>query len=138
MGLLRSFRAWRKLRRLPSIKIETKAAEAEIEPAAHAKWAVVIRNAEGARVGEAIYGLSQLTDRLYVHSLEIAPSERRRGYALAFLMMLNRYYKVPIVPMGETPGGSPFWVNVSKLGPGGLAVLLDEKADGADKPRSRA
>ncbi len=64
MGLLRSFRAWRKLRRLPSIKIETKAAEAGSEPAAHAKWAVVIRNAQGARIGAAIYGLSHLPDPL--------------------------------------------------------------------------
>ncbi|AOJ83832.1 MULTISPECIES: hypothetical protein [Burkholderia] len=138
MGLLRSFRAWCKLRRLPPIKIETKAAEAENEAATHAKWAVVIRNADGARVGEAIYGLSQLTDRLYVHSLEIAPSERRRGYALAFLMMLNRYYKVPIVPMSEMPGGSPFWVTVSKLRPGGLAVQFEQRSDAADKPPPRA
>ncbi|WP_438308826.1 hypothetical protein [Burkholderia pseudomallei] len=131
MGLLRSFRAWRKLRRLPSIKIETKAAEAGSEPAAHAKWAVVIRNAQGARIGEAIYGLSQLTDRLYVHSLEIAPSARRRGYALAFLMMLNRYYKVPIVPMSDRAAGNPFWTAVRKLRPGGLAVLFEERGEGA-------
>ncbi|AJY39123.1 hypothetical protein I6G56_22220 [Burkholderia humptydooensis] len=138
MGLLRSFRAWRKLRRLPSIKIETKAAAAQSEPAAHAKWAVVIRSADGARVGEATYGLSRLTDRLYVHSLEIAPSARRRGYALAFLMMLNRYYKVPIVPMSDRAGGSPFWASVKKLRPGGLAVLFDERADGAGMPPPHA
>lgn len=138
MGLLRSFRAWRKLRRLPPIKIETMADATEREPSVHARWAVVIRNADGARVGEAIYGLSQMTDRLYVHSLEIAPSERRRGYALAFLMMLNRYYKVPIVPMSDMAGSGPFWASVKKLRPGGLAVLFEERAESAGKPLPRA
>ena len=106
-----------------NISVQTGPADVGVPAPVHPVWDVVIGNAAGEKVGKAAYGLSPRLDRVYVHRLEIQEHMRRRGYGLAFLLILHCHYRLPMVPIVETRNAGPFWNAVRRLAVDGLAVL---------------
>lgn len=55
-----------------------------------------IRDSEGNVVGNTVYTISPLKDRIYLFEITIHPAFRRRGFGLALLVFLAKTYDLPI------------------------------------------
>ncbi|WP_374709576.1 GNAT family N-acetyltransferase [Massilia scottii] len=73
-----------------------------------------IHNSEREVVGSTLYGVSPLTDRLYLFKLEILPPYRRKGYGLALLTSLAKTYRLPITVVQPISPAILFWDSARK------------------------
>jgi hypothetical protein len=69
----------------------------------------MICDVAGEKLGEATFGLSPLRDHLYIYRVVVSEPVRRRGYGLAFLLLVHNTYRVPITPIVETHCAEQFW-----------------------------
>ncbi|WP_027947718.1 N-acetyltransferase [Litchfieldella anticariensis] len=86
---------------------------------------VQIINGQGKSVGIASYGISPISDRVYVFGIDIDIEFQRQGYASAFLKCLAREYQLPITPIKELNSAKSFWVSVRHMTHCGLIVTQD-------------
>ncbi|WP_230957965.1 hypothetical protein [Burkholderia diffusa] len=128
-SFLRPLFAWRKFRRLPVVRFQSRPIDLGIDGAPHAGWEVAILEASGGTVGAATYSLAPRTDRVYVHRLEVLASMRRRGYGLAFLSYLHRTYQLPITAIDDKPDVRPFWRAARTFQSGALQVTSGQSSD---------
>ena len=119
---LRTWRARRKLARLPAITIKTTANHYKPFTAPNPDIRAEIYNAVGQRVGKTTYAVSPLADRVYVFDINIARDFQRQGYATAMLWHLAKIYSQPITAIKELFSASSFWDATRKLAGGGLVV----------------
>jgi hypothetical protein len=64
---------------------------------------------QGNAIGNALYAISPLEDRLYLFSIEIETHSRRKGYGLAFLKKLFEIHSLPITVIKPISSALSFW-----------------------------
>ncbi|WP_426105941.1 hypothetical protein [Massilia sp. TSP1-1-2] len=103
-------------RTLPAVtlKILKKVYSAEAFTAPNPYITETIHNSEGAAVGSTEYGVSPLTDRVYLFEIKIAPPFRRKGYGLALLTSLAKTYSFPLTVVHPISPAILFWNSVRK------------------------
>lgn len=69
---------------------------------------------EGQPIGEVHYGVNPLADRLYINMIQIHPTYRFRGLAIATLWRLWQQHQVPIVPLSQLDDSTFFWVHARR------------------------
>lgn len=116
--LRKTLRMWldrRKLKRLPSITVNTTLSFHKSFVSPNPIHQSIIHNAVGEQVGTADYAVSPLSDRTYIFDLEIHSNHRRQGYATTFLWSLAQTYGHPITPIKELFSAIRFWIAVRRL-----------------------
>ncbi|VVP44663.1 N-acetyltransferase [Pseudomonas fluorescens] len=63
----------------------------------------------GQRVGDVIYSLNPLLDRVYIHRIDIDPTHQKQGIGLGVLWHLWLKHQVPIVPISQYGKSGGFW-----------------------------
>ncbi|TDN62214.1 hypothetical protein [Paraburkholderia sp. BL10I2N1] len=109
IDFLRTLFLRRKIRGLPRISVRTTTIDPGSPTLPNPVWETIICDVAGEKVGKATYGLSPLRDHLYIYRLVVPEPLRRRGYGLAFLLLLHNTYRVPITPSVETHCAEQFW-----------------------------
>ncbi|WP_137958838.1 hypothetical protein [Burkholderia sp. 4M9327F10] len=122
IDLLRILSLRRKIHGLPTIGFKTTTNDPGSPTLPNPVWETMICDVAGKKVGEATFGLSPLRDHLYIYRLEVSEPVRRKGYGLAFLVLLHNTYRVPLTPIVETHCAEQFWDTARELRPVGLEV----------------
>ncbi|NPT54218.1 hypothetical protein [Paraburkholderia elongata] len=122
IDFLRTLSWRRKIRGLPAISVRTTTSDPGSPTLPNPVWETAIFSIAGEKVGEATYGLSPRSDHLYIYRLEVSEPVRRKGYGLAFLVLLHSTYRVPLTPIVESHCAEQFWDTARELRPVGLEV----------------
>lgn len=91
----------------------------------------------GQPVGQIEYGISPLSDRLYISDFKIHPAHQRQGLGLATLWCLSRQYGLPLASMHEVHTSKVFWANAERrLAEAGVHLQRDIRS--GDQPAIQA
>ena len=66
-------------------------------------------------VGNTVYTISPLKDRIYLFDIKIDPAFRRRGFGLALLVSLAKTYGLPMTVVHPISPALLFWENARKV-----------------------
>lgn len=96
-----------------------------------------VRNAAGDIVGTAEFGVSPLNETVFLYGLDILPSQRRQGYALALLVWIANEYSLPITPIHEIMSAHCFWKVAHQFEANNLVLLQQLRCSEMHKEQSR-
>lgn len=105
-------------------------------------WIQVYGSLPGSsdRICEVSYGVSPLSDRIYVDGPEVYDGFRERGYATELLVRVSRMagsgQLLPLTAMRETYLSQGFWDKLRERQPQGLVVTQDIRGEELDEERS--
>lgn len=140
MWLFRPIQSWkarRKIQRLPNIVLEKTKNHFRQTTAPNPSVYVTHFNTSKSKVGTATYAISPLFDKLFLYEIKIEHSSQRRGYGFAFLYHLHRLYGLPIIPIHEWHTASGFWNAARRLSCIGLFVTPSMSISDLDEERKQ-
>lgn len=101
-----------------------------------------LRPNDSTVIGRVNFGLSPLSDRIYVDGLFIEPAFRGMGYARSMLLALARHCSgdgalIPITALHEVWASSSFWNELRAGAVPGLSVTMDVRCSEMDAEKER-
>ncbi len=107
-------------------------------------WIIVqcIRSEDSVVIGHVSYGLSPLSDRVYIGEIFVEPEYRRKGYARSMLLAVTRHCSagalpLPVTALHEASYAQSFWNNLRADKISGLTVTIDVRHGDMDEEKQR-
>lgn len=132
------------MKTLPAIDLTIEQAYVTHSFVAPNPWmrAIGLRREDGRKVCSVGFGVSPLSDRIYVDGLEVEAAYRRCGYATSLLLEVARAHAesaslIPITPLHEVWASSDFWEALRLERPAGLVITQDVRVGEMDAEASR-
>jgi hypothetical protein len=96
-----------------------------------------VHDSNGNVVGQILYTISPLKDRIYLFEIEVDPLYRRRGFGLASLVSLAKTHDLPMTVVHPISPALLFWETAQKELSDKVAMTQSLSINEMDKEKTR-